>query len=308
MIVSGLRSLFCRSRILLLVLCLLPSSINAQEISEVNGVYTLKTGDLLFSVSAPEGGRIISFQRSGEELLISNDIHPNYYGATLWPSPQRRFWPPSPTLDHKPYQVEITGNTLRLISDRDSLTGFRFTKEFSISFCDTAILINYTIENQTDSIQHVAAWDVARVAGGTTFFPVKDLSLKDLPSNLEHTCKDGVLWYQYSPEITKRGKKLFATTSEGWLAHQQGNLLFIKKFPMTVINKLPFRQGEVEIFLSPNSHYIELENHGAYTTLQAGESLNYRQKWYLIPMHKTNAKNQGRMVKTVRRLIGLGMD
>ena len=88
-------------------------------------------------------------------------------------------------IGYLPYQAENNGGLLRLVSGKDSLTGFRFTKEFSISQ-DTALLINYKIENISDTIQHVAAWDIVRVLGGKTFFPIRDRELKDLPSTLEH--------------------------------------------------------------------------------------------------------------------------
>jgi len=268
--------------ILFFVLHISSCKLTAQRISEENGVYTLTKGDLSFSVSSETGGRIVSFKRAGHELLTTEKIHPIYYGATLWPSPQRFFWPPSSILDKEPYSVEINGNTLRLTSKQDSIKGFRFIKEFTISEKDTAILTNYTIENISDTIQSVAAWDVARVSGGITFFPVKDKELEGLNSNLEFVSEeDGVIWYTFSENPTKRGQKLFATTSEGWLAHLQDNLLFIKVFPMTEVDDLPVLHGEVEIFLSPNSSYVELESHDKYTRLQKGESLSYRQKWFL---------------------------
>jgi hypothetical protein len=253
--------------------------------ASASDVYTLQKGDLSLSISAERGGRIVSIKRGGHELLLSEAVHPKYYGAVLWVSPQRRFWPPSPILDSAPYHVEKTHNTLRLTSEKDTITGLRFIKEFSISEQDTTIVINYQIENISDSAQHVAAWDVTRVpAGGRVFFPVKDRVLPNLTSDLPVSEEDSLLCYTYSDEPVKKGQKLFATTQEGWLAYQNNQLLFIKTFPTVDVEDLPPLQGEVEIFLAPNSLYIELENHGAYTRLEKGESLTYRQKWKLLSL------------------------
>lgn len=268
-----------------------------------NGVYTLSKGELSLSVSALHGGKIISFKRGNKEMLLQDTVHPKYYGATLWPSPQCRFWPPAPVLDNLPYQAENNGGLLRLVSGKDSLTGFRFTKEFSISQ-DTALLINYKIENISDTIQHVAAWDIVRVLGGKTFFPIRDRELKDLPSTLEHVDEEnGTVWYTFVNDSIKRGQKLFATTKEGWLAHQYGDLLFIKTFPTVPKELLPALQGEVEIFLAPSSLYVELENHGKLTLLEPGEFLTYQQKWflYLIPAEISN--NNAKLEDYVRRRI-----
>jgi hypothetical protein len=249
-----------------------------------NERYTIRFADLSFSVSA-NGGRVVSFQRDGHELLLSDSVHPRYYGATLWLSPQSRFWPQPSTLDKKAYRVTKHRNSLRLTSETDSLTGFRFIKEFEIVRQDTSVLVNYIIENHSDSVQHVAAWDVTRVAGGITSFPLKEKNLPGLSSDLANiSTKDGVLYYTFSQDSLAGKQKLFATTSEGWLAHQSNHLLFIKSFPQVAVNDLPPLQGEVEIFLAPNSLYVELENHGPYTRLEKGESLTYRQKWRLLSL------------------------
>lgn len=259
-----------------------------EEISETDGVYTLSKGNLSLSVSASEGGRIISFRRAEKEMLLQKNIHSKYYGSTLWLSPQRMFWPPSDILDSYPYRTEIDGETLRMVSEKDTVTGFRIMKEFTISK-DTSIMINYIIENISDTTQSVAPWDVTRVNGGITFFPLKDIELNGLNPDLDHVLiKDDILCYTYSKDSIERGQKLFAITKNGSLAHYYNNLLFIKKFPEVNKKDLPELQGEVEIFLAPNSLYVELENHGKYTKLKKGELLEYRQQWYLMEVRSFN--------------------
>jgi hypothetical protein len=252
---------------------------------EDEGIYTLEKGDLSVRISANEGGKVVSLQRAGEELLVTQETHPRYYGAVCLPSPQERFWPPSPVLDHHPYRAERIHDTLRLVSKKDPLTGLRFRKEFFISEIDTAIVVNYSIENIADTMQQISAWDITRTRGGLSFFPPSETVLDNPASNLDHLSEEaGILWYAFSPDSTRRGQKLYAITREGWLAHRYKQLLFIKTFPPVSKQDLPPQQGEVEIYLSPDAGYIELENHSAYTCLKKGESLQYRQKWYLLSL------------------------
>ncbi|MDR1808924.1 MAG: DUF4380 domain-containing protein [Prevotella sp.] len=273
-------------------------------ITRTGEVYTLKKGDLSFSVSADKGGRIVSFKRGGCEILTQESVHPNYYGATLWTSPQKYFWPPSPVLDKSPYTVEIARNTLRLTSKNDTLTGLRFIKEFSISESDTSIVIHYIIENISDTVRQAAAWDVVRVLGGLSFFPLKDRMLPNLSSDLEAVSEEnGLLWYDYSPLPVSKGQKLFATTSEGWLAHRQGGLLFIKRFPEVSVSDLPEMQGEAEIFLAPQSLYVELENHSACTRLEKGRSLSYRQQWHLLSLPENGTPTKEELAEKVRNIL-----
>ena len=81
-------------------------------------------------------------------------------------------------------------------------------------------------------------------------FPNQRPGLKDLPSTLEHVDEEnGTVWYTFVNDSIKRGQKLFATTKEGWLAHQYGDLLFIKTFPTVPKELLPALQGRLKSFL-----------------------------------------------------------
>jgi hypothetical protein len=282
------------------------ASCSVARITRTADIYTLEKGDLSFSVSAEKGGRIVSFKRGGCEILTQESVHPDYYGAVLWVSPQQYFWPPSPVLDKASYKAEMVRNTLRLTSENDSLTGLRFIKEFSISESDTSVIIQYTVENISGTVRRAAAWDVARVSGGTSFFPLKDTVLPHLSSGLQHVSEEnGIMWYDYSPQPAAKGQKLFATTSEGWLAHRQGRLLFIKRFPMVDAGDLPVMQGEVEIFLAPKNRYVELENHSAYTRLEKGQVLKYRQQWYLLALPEKYEPSRDDLVKMARRVSAI---
>lgn len=248
-------------------------------IAEESGIYTLSIDDLSFSVDAKYGGRIISFKRAEKEMLIQKDVHPVYFGSTLWLSPQHLHWPPSAVLDKDPYHVRQEGDILRLSSENDTVSGFQFIKEFGISAQDTSVTINYIIRNISGETKTVAAWDVSRVPGGISSFPLDEI----IETSLDNTkIKGCILTYTFPEDPTPEKQKLFATCKEGRLMHQYNGLLFIKIFPNTKKEELPPKQGCVEIFQAPKGQYAELENHGKYTTLHPGDSLEYKQQWFLL--------------------------
>lgn len=271
----------------------------SQNISCKDDIYTLSVGDMSFSVSSKTGGRIISFKKGGCELLTSDSIHPVYYGATLWLSPQSAFWPPYPTLDKLPYNISVADDKLCMVSRTDD--GIRVTKEFSISKKDTAIYIRYKVENISGQILKLALWDVARVFGGLSFFPVgednDEINRSDIPDSY---IENGVLWFPFTQKENEKGQKLFSTASEGWIAHYYNNLLFVKCFPDIRVSEIPPEQGEAEIYVAPEGKYLELENHGCYTSLAPNESVEYNQKWFLISLDQ--GKSKQKLLQIVRQL------
>lgn len=250
-------------------------------INKQNDVYVLSFADLSFSVSAKKGGRIISFKCGDKELLTSDSVHSKYYGATFWLSPQSDYWPQYRCVDELPYKAEIDGQILRLVSSPDSISGISVTKEFSLSEKDSSILVDYSVRNVSRQPKRFAPWDVVRVHGGLSFFPLGEAdqtNKSDVTGGYEDK---GMMWVPCPDGTNERGQKLYSTAYGGWMAHYYKGLLFVKCFPDIRPDEVPPGQGEVEIFVAPKGRYLELENHGKYTELQPGESLIYRQKWLL---------------------------
>lgn len=269
-----------------------------------NDLYAYTFGSNTLTVSAKTGGRILSFTCNGEEFLLPSDVHNVNYGATLWPSPQRNWgWPPYPVLDTEPYEAELNKGVLKLTSKPDPASGFRFEKEFSICLEDSSVQIVYTIRNISDRPLQVSAWEVCRSYGGISFFPVgEDAVLPD--SKLKNTSvSEGICWYEFNKDSVPTPQKLFSTAKEGWLAHTSGESLFIKVFPDTDTTELAPEQGEVEIFCQKDGLYIELENHGKYTTLNPEESLTYPVRWYLRHIPEIRTMNHTQLSARVRNII-----
>lgn len=258
------------------------------RIKKQDDVYILSSGNLSFSVSAVKGGRIISFKCGDKELLVSDSVHSKYYGATFWISPQSAYWPQYPCVDELPYRADIDNQILRLESSPDSISGISIAKEFSMLGRDSSVLISYSVKNVSDQPKRLAPWDVTRVYGGLSFFPTgekDEMNKSDVPEAFE---EGGITWFPFAENTHSKAQKLFSTTRDGWMAHYYKGLLFVKCFPDITPNEVPPGQGEVEIYVAPKGRYIELENHGRYTELQPGDSLVYKQKWFLkdIPDRK----------------------
>lgn len=253
---------------------------SVNPISVKDNVYTFSFADVTFSTSAEVGGRIISFKSGGKEILTTDSINKTYYGASFWVSPQSDYWPQDANVDKLPYIPQIKGKTLKLTSQIDNAR-ICITKGFSVSEKDTAILINCSVRNISAQPLKLAPWDVARVYGGLSFFPVgeaDEMNKSDVIGTYE---ENGIVWYPFPDERFEKGQKLFSTGKGGWMAHYYQGLLFVKCFPDIKPNEVPPIQGEVEIFVAPKGRYLELENHGKYVELKSQESLAYKQKWFL---------------------------
>ncbi|WP_169818808.1 DUF4380 domain-containing protein [Niabella ginsenosidivorans] len=245
----------------------------------IDSCISLCFGDLVFTVAPQKGGRILSFKKAGKEVLASDTVHPLYYGATLWLSPQSAYWPQYSVMDLLPYQLESTSKSIRLTSPVDQ--GIQVIKEFSVSKADTSIAICYTIRNASGPSKKLAPWEVTRVLGGCSFFPVGAPGVSAQSDISGTVTENGILWLPPTGAGNKKGQKLFSGIKEGWIAHYYNGLLLVKCFPEVPQKDLPPGQGAAEIYVAPMGRYRELENHGKYSNVQPGQYLQYHEKWLL---------------------------
>ena len=264
-------------------------------------VYTASSGEISFSVSARTAGRLVSFRYGEEEMLLQADIDSSYYGSTFWLSPQEWHWPPYPVLDEWPYRAVLQDDKLKLYSPSDSVKGIEVTKEFSFSD-DKAVLITCSLKNISTEMKRLALWDVTRVPGGITFFPVGEPDKANrsfIPNAYE---QDGIVWYEIEIEPVTDSQKLFSTAKGGWLAHYRNGVLMVKCFPDILPSQLPPGHGEVEVFVAPHGKYVELENHGEYVALKPGEQLQYKEKWLLLAVAPVVATDKSKLLDIVEHL------
>jgi hypothetical protein len=295
-----------------LLILILQVQITAQN--EMDSVMILKNGSYQVSsknvdvvVNPTEGGRITSFKLGSYDFLVEKDSIPGAYGSTFWPGPQSDWnWPPPAVLDSKPYFAVDNGNSVKLTSEKDPVTGFQFSKELSADKANS-INLDYTIINKTNETKKVSPWEISRVhKGGLLFFPMgkRAMGVKAFDP-VKMDVIDGIVWYQDKLKRPEKNKLSTADGSEGWTAYAIDGKIFIKKFIDIAPEMFAPGEGEVMLYLDPRADFDEYEIEGAYKTLKPGEELNWNVKWIgvNIPADIKVEKGNKELVGFVRKIV-----
>lgn len=271
-------------RILFLLLAVAGSSFmaKAQEIKALeNSQYSITSADVSLLIDAAKGGKILSFKYKDKEVLNQGRF-PNSFGSTFWTSPQAQWnWPPVPEYDTKPYTAEVKDNVLVLTGEKSERFGYRVGKKLHVCPNDGAIVITYTIFNESGETRQVAPWEISRVPnGGVLFFQADAVEPANNMKGLPFTFSDGIAWYQM--DEAPENRKINADGT-GWLAFYNGEVLFVKKFQDLEAGQAAPAEAEIQIYANPGKTFVEVEEQGPYTTLQSGESVDWTVRWYLLP-------------------------
>jgi hypothetical protein len=147
----------------------------------------LRLGNLALVVDASVGGRITEFSLDGKNALLSEG---KLTGSTFWTSPQKDWgWPPPAAIDIDPFEIQLYEGKLKLISAIESGLGIRVEKTFGSNTQGNGFDITYTLLNMSDRTISLAPWEVTRVSGGFTFYPMGG---KQVSSDLKTTEIDGI--------------------------------------------------------------------------------------------------------------------
>ena len=261
--------------------------------------YSIQMNDLTMTIDS-KGGKILSFKYKDAEV-ISQIRFPEAFGSTFWTSPQKEWnWPPVPEYDKQPYTVEVKGASLVMKSNVSPRLKYSITKEFLPDAKDNAIIINYTITNESDETRKVAPWEVTRVQNGDglIFF---DADVNNItPAGLMDFKEEyGAAWYQ--PDVTNQNRKINAD-GKGWLAYATNGLLLVKKFQDLEPSQPAPNEAEIQVYVNRGKAHIELESQGAYTTLEPGKSLTWTVRWYLVPFDGAITPSKA-LLKKVKKLV-----
>ena len=257
-------------------------TLSAQTITKSeDGKYSLRVGNVTMTVDASKGGKIVSYKYDDKEVLSQTRM-PNSFGSTFWTSPQSEWnWPPVPEYDTKPFSAEVTGDKLVLTGEKSERFGYKVRKEFVTDTKDNAIVITYTLVNESGETRKVAPWEISRVPnGGILFFDAKEVTPANNMAGLPFVYEKKAAWYVLDEDRVNR--KINAD-GKGWLAFCDKGLLFVKKFPDLKPAEPAPAEAEIQIYANPGKTFVEIEEQGAYTTLQPGEELNWTVRWYLMP-------------------------
>ena len=260
--------------------------------------YSIEVGDLFMTINAGGGGKILSFKYKDVEV-ISQSTFPESFGSTFWTSPQKEWnWPPVQEFDKQPYTVEEKGNSLVMTSNVSARLKYRIRKEFSVDAKSNAIVVTYSIINESGETRKVAPWEITRVPNeGLIFFdaPTDQITPTDL---MPFQSEFGISWYQ--TDEANQNRKINAD-GKGWLAYLNNGLLMVKKFQDLNASQPAPEEAEIQVYVNRGKSYIELESQGAYTELKAGESLDWTVKWFLTPYE--GAAPSKALLKKVKKLV-----
>ncbi|MFP4060850.1 MAG: DUF4380 domain-containing protein [Bacteroidales bacterium] len=255
---------------------------------ENDSLVFIKSGSSTLAVDPTTGARFVSLEHKGTELLTGPEVNKQFYGSSLWLSPQKKYWPPSPVLDVEPYSHEIDGEQVTFLSKTDSLSGFQYTKKIVPLPEKNGFEIIYTIENITDSVKGVAAWEVTRLPkDGLSFFPLGEIPLDScllLDSVVDMTVEDNIMWHKYQSDdinFSPKKSKLFCDGAEGWIAYVHERVLFVKRFEDLSPTETAPGETDIEIYVNVNQPYIEIEVQSAYKLLQPAEKIEWSVTWNL---------------------------
>ncbi len=269
---------------------------------------TVSRGQHKLVINPFKGARLLSYQHGNKELLIQPEVHPEFYGSTLWPSPQSVWnWPPPKALDILPYRTQKKSSEYIFTSEKDSTIGLVFEKKIKLDK-KGMVLITYKVHNKGKAPIKTALWEVTRVRGGLTFFPVDmEKPQTDSLSNLKSVkVKNDILWYRFDrDQVDNKAQKLFANGKEGWLAHIENGMCFIKIFDDVKKNEIPPQQGEIELYVNDKATYIEIENHSSYVLLSPEDSYSYQIQWYYLPVpaHLDSHSTDPEFMKWIKSIV-----
>lgn len=274
----------------------------AQKIKKIDeSKYAITSGDVVMTLDAARGGKIMSFTYNGKEVM-SQMRFPNSFGGTFWTSPQKEWnWPPVPEFDTKPYEVYEYGETLVLKSQTNRKLGYCVMKEFSVDR-KGAIVVKYTIINESDEVRKVAPWEITRVPSeGVVAIdgPLFGITPGNGMEGITFTNSDKLSWYVF--DVEKFNRKVNAD-GKGWLAYADNGLLLLKKFQDIKPAAAAPGEAEIQVYVNAGKSFTELESQGEYTTLQPGQTLSWSAKWILAPI-EIEAVPSKALAKAIRSLV-----
>lgn len=258
-----------------------------------SGRCVLACGQTELEVDPALGGRITRFSHGGTDILAGPSHHEMYFGSTFWTSPESDWnQPPPAALDSEPYEVEPgSGPVISMVSVGDSCFAnkqVKVRKTFSIDPVAGAFDVTYEIINTGDAFAfRLAPWEVTRLpGGGLSFFAYAETVRAT--DGITVNVIDNVAWFEHKTAVASGGQKIWLDSSEGWIAHVTGDLVYIKAFPLLLAGQAAPGESEVEIYSSNQASdpkaYVELEAQGAFDEIAPGGRSSWTVRWYLLPL------------------------
>ena len=253
------------------------TTLSAQVTVLDDGKYAIANGDVTMTVDAGHGGKILSF-RHGEWEVLSQSRWPNSFGSTFWTSPQAEWnWPPVPEYDSLPYTADVTEGTL-VLEGQVSRFGYRIRKAFSADPADGAIVVTYSIVNQSGEERSVAPWEISRVPnGGSILFDARPEDVTPAGLMPVHFGNGPA---RLDVDVTDQNRKI-NVDGKGWLVFRDNGLVLAKWFTDIDPAEAAPGEAEIQVYINARKTFVEIEAQGPCVKLQPGEKLDWTVRWYL---------------------------
>ncbi len=278
--------------------------------------YVLEFGDTYLEVNPMLGARVVDLHLKGGSNLLVTSTDPttnDNFGSTFWPSPQAWMWPPTDAtsitnINDKPYTASDDANSMTFVGTSSTAVGISVTKKFAVDLVKEAVVVTYSMIG-TAADKSVAPWEITRFPQeGVTFWPTgtapvaaNGMELPPTTTALDHT------WLTAPATRPAMNQKLNADGTGGWLAHAAGDWVVVKKFTDMAAGSPPAATGEAEIqvYLSPTSNYMEVEQQGPYAAVPMGQTVTYSVTWFVrkLPAGAMPVAGNQALVDFVKSLV-----
>lgn len=242
----------------------------------------------------------------------------SYYGHTVWLGPQSEWWthqelnmdlklqkavwPPDPWLIYSAYKVmEHTSTKVIMEGPKSPVSGMQLVKEIELMGQGEVVI---TVRGKNIRKEEIA-WDLwmnTRVDGYMqVYIPINETSKIKVRANsgqmndtVAYAVEQG--YFSYLPAAPPDGKKqrsskAFITPSQPWMAAFRDSSCFFIEFELYDTARTHAEQGLVELYNFTSDFkddaLTEMEYHGPYTLIPAGESISVSEKWKIIPYYGT---------------------
>jgi hypothetical protein len=270
--------------------------------------FVLTLDDVRLEVDAARGGRITALRLGDRNLLSGAEVDAINYGSTFWTSPQSAWgWPPVVEIDSAPYEGALDGEAVVLRGPASAALGVSVDKRVEADRDARAFVLTYVVLNQGAAPVSVAPWEVTRVQpNGLTFFATGAGAYA--PSDLPAREAAGVTWIHHDAAVIVGHQKLYADASEGWVAHLDGDALFVKSFARVAREAHAPGEAQIEIYASSMHRYVEVEQQGACEALAPGGALTWRVEWRVrrVPDDVDRALGSAALVRLARAVAAGG--
>lgn len=309
-------------------LCTSQVTVKTVEAFGYQNCIELKNSKVKVIVDPNVGGRILSYELNGKNILFENlglngkiwkkgDPKFEVSGGRFDIGPEKTA--PARESFHTSWKAEITGkNSARLTSPIDTVLGVQLIRDFILSDNSSHLQCIQHIKNTSTKTQHYAHWSRTFAKGGgiclvplnpnsrlpkgyAIYQPNSTLIDYNPPQEENLRVREGILEMIGTPSQPK----FVMDSNAGWLAYNsKDNLLFIKKFKANE-NKIygDVLSNQVSIWYYQEEK-CEIEPIGPLESILPGKTVSYTEDWWLMEHRYPEDKkiNLNEINKIIRKL------